>query len=130
MCGTGRRNGDAQFVLEDCEIVAARLVLLFLLLCCYFFVYLLAPLLPILRHTRTYTRIMSLCCVKDLKSLEVVCRNTNNSSEIRDIVETIRQGLIGRKTADEVADIRAALIHLCYMTENLKHQADVRACMV
>ena len=62
----------------------------------------------------------------DLRHLEAVCKLTNNSKEIREIVTAIQRGLVGTKSADEIADIRAALTHLCYMTENLKHQADVR----
>lgn len=46
-------------------------------------------------------------------------------SEIRDIVATIRRGLVGTDSADEIASITAALTHLCYMTENLAHHADV-----
>ena len=68
---------------------------------------------------------MSFCNVGELKRLEVVCKVLNNSEEVRQIVETIRQGVTGKKTKDEIADIKAALIHLCNMTEGLKHQADV-----
>ena len=59
--------------------------------------------------------------------MEVVCKKTNNSVEVQDIVETIRQGLDGTNSIDEIAEIRAALTHLCNMTVNLKHQADVSA---
>ena len=61
----------------------------------------------------------------ELKRLEVVCKVLNNSEEVRQIVVTIRQGVVGKKTRDEVAAIRSALIHLSNMTEQLKHQADV-----
>ena len=54
-----------------------------------------------------------------------MCKLTNNSNEIRDIVATLCGGLVGNKSADEVADVRDALTHLCYMTENIEHQADV-----
>lgn len=69
-------------------------------------------------------RILSFCCARDLKTVEAVCKLTNNKAEIRNIVAVIRRGLVGTKSAKEIAEIRAALIHLCYMTENLKHQAD------
>ena len=68
---------------------------------------------------------MSFCVVNDLKKLESVCKLTNNSSEVEDIVAAIRQGILGIEAAGGVADIRSSLTHLCYMTENLKHQADV-----
>ena len=71
---------------------------------------------------------MSFSHVDSLKRLEVVCSQTNNSKEVRDVVDSITKGLTGTKTAEEIGDIRAALIHLCYMTENLNHQADVRRC--
>ena len=78
------------------------------------------------RSTHSHkTRIMSFGCVFDLMQLEAVCKLTNNSREIEDIVMTFRRGLVGTKSADEVADIRAALTHLCYMTQHLQHQADV-----
>lgn len=69
-------------------------------------------------------RIVSFCHANDLKRMEVVCKKTNNSVEVQDIVETIRQGLDGTNSIDEIAEIRAALTHLCNMTVNLKHQAD------
>ena len=68
---------------------------------------------------------MSFGAVNDLKTLESVCKLTNNSSEVKDIVAVISQGLKDIKLTDEVADIQSSLTHLCYMTENLKHQADV-----
>ena len=74
---------------------------------------------------RAQTRILSFCSARDLKTVEAVCKLTNNKAEIRNIVAVIRRGLVGTKSAKEIAEIRAALIHLCYMTENLKHQADV-----
>ena len=70
-------------------------------------------------------RIMSFCTVAELKRLEIVCKVWNNSEEVHQIVATIRQGVVGKKTKAEIAAIRAALIHLCYMTEELRHQADV-----
>lgn len=70
-------------------------------------------------------RIMSFCYVKDLQRLEVVCKLTNNSKEVHGIVKTIREGLAGSNPDEELASIRAALTHLCYMTENLKHQDDI-----
>ena len=73
---------------------------------------------------------MSFCRVDSLKRLEVTCKGTNNSKEVRDTVEAIAQGLNGTKSPEEISDIRAALIHLCYMTENLKHQADVRCVLL
>lgn len=69
---------------------------------------------------------MSFCGIIDLKKLEAVCKLTNNSKEVQDIVAAIRQGLVvGIKSPDEVAEIRDALTHLCNMTDILKHQADV-----
>ena len=68
---------------------------------------------------------MSFCCVGDLERLEAVCKLTNNSNEVRGIVEAIRQGLNGTQSPDQIYDVRAAITHLCYMIENLKHQADV-----
>ena len=78
-------------------------------------------------HTHTHERIVSFCHVRDLKSLEAVCKLTNNSKEVRDIVEAIRRGLDGTNSTDQLADIRDALTHLCNMTISLKHQVDVSA---
>ena len=60
-----------------------------------------------------------------MKRLETVCKLTNNNTEVQDIVARIRRGLEGSKSAEEIADVTAALTHLSYMTENLKHEADV-----
>ena len=68
---------------------------------------------------------MSFCCVKDLKRLELVCKITNNSNDIRHVVKIISKALIGTPEPREITEIKAALTHLCYMGENLKHQADV-----
>ena len=68
--------------------------------------------------------------MRDLKSLEAVCKLTNNSKEVRDIVEAIRRALDGTNSADQLADIRDALTHLCNMTISLKHQVDVSARML
>ena len=68
---------------------------------------------------------MSFCSVKDLKHLETVCKITNNSNEIQCTVKKINKALIGTPDPDEIAELHAALTHLCYMGENLKHQADV-----
>ena len=61
---------------------------------------------------------MSFGAVNDLKTLESVCKLTNNSSEVKDIVTVIRQDLKDIKLTDEVVDIQSSL------TENLKNQAD------
>ena len=101
---------------------------------CFIFVSLLLQYssytLPALCNLHAYNRIISFCHVRELKRLEVVCTRTNNSNEIRDIVATIRRGLGGTKSPTELADIIAALTHLCYMTVNLKHQADVSHCLL
>lgn len=80
-------------------------------------------------HTLTH-RIMSFGDINDLKRLEIVCKLTNNSNEIRSIVAGIRRGFGGGiKSAEEIdmeiANILSSLTHLCYMTEKLNHQADV-----
>lgn len=73
------------------------------------------------------SRIVSYCATIDLKKLEAVCKLTNNGKEIQDIVAVIRKGLgDGMKSAEEIAEIRDALTHLCNMTENLHNQVDVR----
>ena len=53
-----------------------------------------------------------------------MCKLTNNDREIKDTVGSIRCGI--DCTAKEIAEIKAAITHLCYMTENLNHKADVR----
>ena len=82
---------------------------------------------PYIHNVSHNNRIVSFCHANDLKRMEVVCKQTNNSEEVQDIVEAIRQGLDGTNSIDEIAEIRAALTHLCNMTVNLKHQADVSA---
>ena len=58
-----------------------------------------------------------------------MCTVTNNSTEVREIVEKIRQGgLVGTNTEDEIVVLRDAVAHLCNMTETLKNQDDVSPC--
>ena len=54
-----------------------------------------------------------------------MCKLTNPDNEVRDIVAVIRGALVGTMSADNIAAVTAALTHLCNMTENLKHHADV-----
>ena len=88
------------------------------------------PFLRYLHATHIFIcayRIVSFCDMKELKTLEKVCKLTNNGQEVQDIVEAIRKGLVaGIKKAEEITEIRGALTHLCYMTEKLQHAADVR----
>ena len=55
-----------------------------------------------------------------------MCPLTGNSSEVWNIVQAIRKGLAGTESVGDIADVKDALTHLCYMIENLNHQADVR----
>ena len=69
---------------------------------------------------------MSFCSIDELKRLEAVCQLIGNSSEVWNIVQAIRKGLVGTESVGDIADIKDSLTHLCYMIENLNHQADVR----
>lgn len=79
---------------------------------------------------RAYFSIVSFCGSNELKKLEVVCKRTNNSKEVQDIVAAIRQGLVGIKSAEQIAEVTAAITHLCNMTDSLTLQADVSASML
>ena len=79
-----------------------------------------------LNWTRMHARIFSFCSIMDLKILEIVCKLTNNESEIQELVDVIRRGHVATKSVQEIAEIKAAMTHLCYMTENLTHKPDVR----
>ena len=70
---------------------------------------------------------MSFCSIDGLKRLEAVSQLTGNSSEVWNIVQAIRKGLVGTKSVGDIADVKDALTHLCYMIESLNHQADVSA---
>ena len=63
--------------------------------------------------------------------METVCKLTNNGKEVQDIVAAIRKGHGSSiKSHEEIAEISAALTHLCNMTDSLTLQADVSPSML
>ena len=92
---------------------------------------------PSIQNACPYHTIMSFGAVNDLKTLESVCKLTNNSSEVKDIVAAISQGLKDIKlTIPMQRDCTAELISMGAVISNGdkrkknsdNHKKPIRAC--